>query len=100
MHRGLSTVAGPHSGAALRASARDALLPPLGGVPADGEGEPEGGPPTHGRLDPDLTPVALDDLLANGETDPSAGPLAPVQALEDDEDPVVVLGIDADPVVA
>ena len=45
------------------------------------------------------TKMAFDDLLADGEADPGARPLASVQALENDEDAVEVLGLDAHAVV-
>jgi hypothetical protein len=44
--------------------------------------------------------VPLDDLLDDREPDPRPGiDVASVEALEDHEDPVVVLGLDPDPVV-
>src|SRR6266568_2722364 len=64
------------------------------------EGELERGARAGLGLDPDPPAVALDDLLADGEADAGAGVLgAGVQPLEDDEDPVHVLRIDADPIV-
>ena len=51
-------------------------------------------------VEPDPAAVVLDDLAAHREAD--AGALvgaAGVQALEDDEDPVGVLGLDPDAVV-
>ena len=51
-------------------------------------------------LEPDLPSVVLDDLPAHREPDPGPRVDVPgVQALEDDEDPVGVLGVDADAVV-
>src|SRR6266511_1196581 len=64
------------------------------------QGELEGCAGAGLGLDPDAAPVALDDLLADGEANPGARVLgAGVQPLEDDEDPVQELRIDADPVV-
>src|SRR5690606_15003341 len=52
-------------------------------------------------LHPDAAAVALDDLSTDGQADAGARVFgAGVQALEDLEDPVLVLGVDADPVVA
>src|SRR5437660_11390764 len=52
-------------------------------------------------LDPDPAAVALHDLLADREADPGPGIIVlAVQPLEDDEDAVEVLRIDADAVVA
>ena len=52
-------------------------------------------------LDPDAPAVALDDLLADRQADAGARVLvAAVQPLEDDEDPLDVLRLDADAVVA
>src|SRR2546421_2586470 len=52
-------------------------------------------------LHPDPAAVTLDNLLADGEPQPRARVLVlPMQALEDDEDPLEVLRVDADPVVA
>src|SRR6266496_415664 len=65
------------------------------------EGEVELRPGAGLGLDPDPPAVTLDDLLADGEADAGAGVLgASVQPLEDDEDPVQILRVDADPVVA
>src|SRR5580658_10620889 len=51
-------------------------------------------------LDPYLPPVALDDFLHHGQADPGSRVLfAAVEALEDHEDPLVILRQDPDPVV-
>src|SRR5580658_184333 len=55
-------------------------------------------PPRY-RFDPDAPTLALDDFLANRETDARTGYFASMQALEHAEHPVGVLRIDADSVV-
>src|SRR6516225_183334 len=63
--------------------------------------EGEGRAFTLDRSQLDLPAVPLDDLLADGQADARAGVLAAsMQALEDDEDALEVLGGDADSVVA
>src|SRR2546430_1702399 len=65
-----------------------------------GQREKERGALARLRLDPDAAAVALDDLLADREPDPRARVLVlPVQPLENDEDPLEVLRVDADAVV-
>ena len=52
-------------------------------------------------LHPDMTAVPLDDLLAHGEPDSRAVILFPsVEALKNNEDALVKLGVDTDPIVA
>jgi hypothetical protein len=52
-------------------------------------------------LEPDASAVTFDDLLAHRQPDASAGVLRlGVQPLEDDEDAVQVLGLDANAIVA
>ena len=66
-----------------------------------GEREVEGRALAGLGLDPDAPAVALDDLLADRQADAGARVLVPaVQALEDDEDALEVLRVDADAVVA
>src|SRR5206468_7185881 len=53
------------------------------------------------RFGPDAAALAFDDLLADSQDDAGSRVfLLDVQALEDDEDPRGVLGIEADAVVA
>src|SRR4051794_6895355 len=71
---------------------------------SDGKGPVEGGAGVVLAAllagQPDTAPVILDDLPAQCEPDAGAGVLVPrVQPLEDQEDPVGVPGLDADPVV-
>ena len=64
------------------------------------KGEPEMSPPTLLRFHPDLAPMALDDLLTDGQSDARALVLAPtMQTPEGLEDLLGVLGLDADAVV-
>src|SRR5215471_19706900 len=52
-------------------------------------------------IQPDLATVVLDDLLDHSQADARAGVGRPVvQPLEDNKDPVGVLGLDPDAVVA
>src|SRR6202008_2103285 len=65
-----------------------------------GQGKPEPGAGAGLGIQPDLAAVVLDDLLDHGQADARAGVGRPVvQSLEDHEDPVGVLGLDADAVV-
>src|SRR5882762_10908204 len=51
------------------------------------------------RLNPDLPPIALNDLLADRQTDSVAGVFGPgVQAMEDDKNIFCILRRNADPV--
>src|SRR5438874_8229547 len=60
----------------------------------------ERGAPTEPRFDPDAPPVALDHLLADGKADAGAGVLTHgMQPLEQHEDALEVLRLDADAVV-
>src|SRR5207249_12086519 len=62
--------------------------------------EEKGGAGARSGLDPDPTAQALDDALADDQA--AAGPgvgVAQLQALEEVEDPIEVLAIDADAVV-
>src|SRR6516164_4421087 len=65
------------------------------------QGEPETGSGRGRRVEPDPATVVLDDLPCHGQANSRArvGRLV-VQALEDHEDPLGVLGLDPDPVVA
>ena len=65
-----------------------------------GKSEEEFGALAGFRLDPHTAPVALDDLVTNGQTD-SAPRIFPasVQTLEETKYLLVVLGIDPDPIV-
>src|ERR1051326_7475909 len=65
------------------------------------QGEPEPGPGRVRRVEPDPAAVILDDLPYHGQayTRARIGRLV-VQPLEDHEDPLGVLGLDPDPVVA
>jgi len=66
-----------------------------------GKGETESGPLGRLRIDPDAAAVPFHDLLAEGQADAGAGVLFPtVQALEDDENSLRILGVDANAVVA
>src|SRR5262249_22521535 len=66
-----------------------------------GQRETEGAAFPRRRLDPHRAAVALDHLLHDGEPDPRARILAlVVQPLEHHEDPLEVLRLDADAVVA
>ena len=65
------------------------------------DGEAEARSPARLRFGPDAAAVSLDDLLAGRQADAGAGVRVPiVQSLEDDEDSLRVLGVDADAVVA
>jgi len=51
-------------------------------------------------VDPNTPARALDDPFAHGQTDSSSGVLfAGVQSLENGKDPLVVLGVDSNPVI-
>ena len=53
------------------------------------------------RIDQELPPVTLDDLLADGQ--PNAGPwvfVPRVQALKDEKDALGVFRVNADPIIA
>src|SRR5512138_808156 len=64
------------------------------------QGEDEGRALARRRLDRDSAAVPFDDLPDHGQADPGPGVLvAGMEALEDHEDPVEVLGLDPDPVV-
>src|SRR5215471_8112828 len=66
-----------------------------------GQGEPETGPCGDRGVEPDPATVILDDLLYHGQAYSGAGVGGLiVQALEDHEDPVRVLRLDPDPIVA
>src|SRR5881394_390729 len=66
-----------------------------------GKGEEECRATSKLRLHPDATAVPFDDLLADCEPDAGARVLRPcMEPLEELEDPLAVLGIDTDPVVA
>jgi len=66
-----------------------------------GNGEAERGPLAGLRFHPDAAAVPLHDLFAKSQADARAGVLFPiVQALEDDEDALAKLRVDADAVVA
>jgi hypothetical protein len=61
----------------------------------------EGGTLSWFGLHPYAAPVALHNLFANRQTNPRARIfLAPMQTLEDHEDPVKILRVDADSVIA
>src|SRR5215831_4722729 len=66
-----------------------------------GQGEPEAGASGDCGVEPDPATVIFDDLLYHGQAyaRTGIGGLV-VQALEDHEDPVGVLGLDPDPIVA
>src|SRR4030095_1203504 len=65
------------------------------------QGEEDGRTPADLRLHPDPPAMPLDDLLADRQTDAGSWVrTAVVQALEDDEDPLKILRLDADAVVA
>src|SRR5215472_4137451 len=66
-----------------------------------GPAEPETGPCGDRGVEPDPAAVILDDLLYHGEAYSGSGiGRLVVQALEDHEDPVGVLRLDPDPIVA
>src|SRR5215467_7803174 len=66
-----------------------------------GQGKAEPGAGGGLGIQPDLATVVLDDLLDHGQADARAGVGRPVvQPLEDNKDPVGVLGLDPDAVVA
>src|SRR5215471_11905505 len=66
-----------------------------------GHGEPETGPNGDRGVEPDPATVIFDDLLYHGQAYSRAGISdLVVQALEDHEDPVGVLRLDPDPIVA
>src|SRR6202034_3464302 len=65
------------------------------------QGETERGSGAGRGFQPDPATVILNDLPAHSSSDTSAGIAGAVmQSLEDHEDPVGVLGLDSDPVVA
>src|SRR6267142_6521802 len=64
-----------------------------------GDGEGEGGAFCGVGFDPDFSAVTFDDALADGQADASAA-AGGFRALEDLEDSVLVMGVDADAVVA
>src|SRR5208283_5736197 len=66
-----------------------------------GHGEFEGGAGTGLRLYPDPPAIVLDDLLADGQADPTARVFGTrVQTAEDDKNVFRVLGRDSDSVIA
>src|SRR5215467_10938064 len=66
-----------------------------------GQGEPETGPCGDRGVEPDPAAVIIDDLLYHGEAYSRAGIGGlVVEALEDHENPVGVLRLDPDPIVA
>src|SRR5205807_7645176 len=69
----------------------------LGGQQREGK---RGAPP-RGGLDPNPPPMALDDLLTDGQSDSRSRVLVPpMQTLEDHEDAVEVALLDPDAVVS
>src|SRR5207247_3517755 len=65
-----------------------------------GKREQEFAAPARRRVRPDPPAVAFDDLPADREADPGARvALAGMRPLKDHEDPLVVLGVDAEAVV-
>src|SRR5690348_7507747 len=66
-----------------------------------GQGEPETGPCGDRGVQPYPATVIFDDLLYHGQAYSGAGIGGlVVQSLEDHKDPVRVLGLDPDPIVA
>src|SRR5579871_3212289 len=66
----------------------------------EGNGKMEGRALARYRVEPDTSAVALDDLLTDGESDSGAGVfLDAMQALEDAEDALRVVGLDPDAVI-
>src|SRR5437868_3338716 len=73
---------------------------PLMGQDGFGNGEEEGGSSVRFRFDPNASAMAFNDFFAYRQTNTSTGVLfASMKTLENDENPLEILGFDADAIV-